>query len=91
MKAKYNLDQQVYVINNNRIVATTVEGFKRNKEDHIVYSLKGYTNYLNEQNIFKEIKDVLDFLKDNIKSPETIPKSVKNNFSKIKDRFININ
>lgn len=85
----YAMRQTVYLLSHNKIVETKVFGLKFNKNDDIIYSLNGYTQTVLESNLFGSIDDVLEFLKNNIKSPESIPDRFKSVVSDIKEKILN--
>ena len=84
---KYDLDQEVYVVTGNKLVLTSVTGFKKNNNDVVEYSLSGFPTNVRESLIFKDTKSCFKYLEEHIATPESIPKKLKTGIDSIKGRF----
>ncbi len=86
-KSKYNITQKVYVMSNDFIVETTIKSLAINEKEEETYLLSGFIPHFTENNIFENVEELLQTLKENVKEPSEIPKKIKDSMNTFRNKL----
>ena len=89
VQTKFNINDTVYIVNDNSIVETKIRGLKLDQEGKENYLLTGYMHGFDGEIIYKDIEECVEDLKSNVREPTEVSKKVRDLTNNLKNKLFN--
>ncbi len=85
-KIKYNLNDSVYILGDKEVIKTKVISVSISN-DKVSYKLEGVYHNKNEESLFGDFEEIVDFLRQNITEPKKPTEKALSTFNNFKKKI----